>query len=428
VLKGETPREATLSKRHILVLGTTDTKGKELLFLKEQIQRREADAFIIDVSMGKEPLFEAEVGPAEIAHLGGMDIDEVRLSDDRNRITEVMERGAIEKVKQIHSAGEVGAIMAVGGVTMALFGAHVMKELPFGIPKFIVCPGAMPAFVPRWFGAMDMIVMQCLVDFAGLNPLVQNVLTRVAGAICGMVGKDVGSIPQLAVRSIAITELGYSENCARLVRQHLEAEGYSVYPFHAQGIGDRAMDDLLQQGFFDGVIEIVPAGVIEEMFAGTRAAGPKRLEAAGERGLPQVVATCSVNITNAGPARREAEKYIHRERKLKQDELRILTRYNEAELVAAAEVYASKLNKARGPVRILVPTQGWSSLDKKGSILHAPEEDKVFIEELRRHLKREIEIQELDCHLEDPEFAFELASAFLQIDRAKERSPQVRNT
>ena len=121
MLKEEMPGEAALSKRHILVLGTTDTKGKELLFLKEQIKRRQADAFIIDVSMGKEPFFEAEVGPAEIARLGGMDIDEVRLSDDRNKITEVMERGAIEKVKQIHSAGEVGAIMAVGGVTMALF-------------------------------------------------------------------------------------------------------------------------------------------------------------------------------------------------------------------------------------------------------------------------------------------------------------------
>jgi uncharacterized protein (UPF0261 family) len=226
-------------------------------------------------------------------------------------------------------------------------------------------------------------------------------------------------ILQLPEKSVAITEIGYSENCAKVVRQHLEEKGYCVYPFHAQGIGDRAMDDLIRQGLFDGVIDIVSAGVIEEMFSGTRAAGPERLEAAGKRGLPQVIAPCSVNITNAGPARKEAEKYASREKKLKHDELRILTRFNREELVTAAKVYADKLNKAKGPVRFLSPTRGWSSLDRKGSVLHAPEQDKVFIQELRRNLKSEIEIREVDCHLEDPEFALALVESFVGIDQQK---------
>ena len=408
-----------MGKKYILVIGTTDTKGKEILFLKRQIQRRKCDVILIDVSMGSDPLFEAEVSPAEIAQLGGMSIEEIRLSDDRHTVTQVMEKGTVEKVKQLHVAGEIGGIIAVGGLTMALLGAHAMNSLPFGIPKFIVCPGAMPAYVPTLFEAMDMIVMQSLVDFAGLNALVKNILTRAAGAICGMVEDTEELILQLPNKSVAITELGYSENCAKLVRQHLEEKGYCVYPFHAQGIGDRAMDDLIRQGLFDGVIDIVSAGVIEEMFSGTRAAGPERLEAAGNRGLPQVIAPCSVNITNAGPARKEAEKYTSREKKLKQDELRILTRFNSEELITAAKVYADKLNKAEGPVRFLSPTRGWSSLDRKGSILHDPEEDKVFIEELRRNVKPEIEIEEVDCHLEDPEFALALVESFVGIDRQK---------
>ena len=414
-------------EQYIFVIGTTDTKGRELLFLKEQIAQRYKFVCIIDVSMGKEPMFEAEVGPAEIASLGGSCIEEVRLSDDRSKIIRIMEKGTIEKLKQLYAANKVAGVMAVGGVTMALFGANVMKVVPFGIPKFIVCPGAMPAFVPRWFGAMDMVVMQGVVDFAGLNPLVKNVLTRAAGAISGMAGGDLGPLPQLPLKSVAMTELGYCEKCAQLVRSRLEAAGYSVYPFHAQGIGDRAMDDLLRQGFFNAVIDIVPSGVIEEMFSGTRAAGPDRLEAAGERGLPQVVAPCSVNITNAGPERKDAEKYVHRDRKLKQDELRILTRYNKDELVAAARVYARKLNGARGPVKILIPNRGWTSLDRKGSVLHAPEEDKIFTEELRKNLKHGIEIQEVDCHLEDPEFAIELVSAFLQMEKVKRKSSGVRD-
>jgi uncharacterized protein (UPF0261 family) len=408
-----------VSYKYIIVIGTTDTKGKELQFLRHQIEQRQGQVMILDVSMGVGPLLEAEVGPTEIAHLGGMPIEEIRLSDELNIITQVMERGTMVKVQELYAEGKIGGIMAVGGATMALLGAHVMKLLPFGIPKFIVCPGSIPAYVPRWFDAMDMIVMQGIVDFSGLNELVKSVLTRAAGAICGMVNNGGEAVPRLPEKSVAITEIGYSKQCAKLVRERLEERGYHVYSFHAQGIGDRAMDDLIRRGLFEGVIDIVTAGVIEEIFSGTRAAGSKRLEAAGERGLPQVIAPCSVNITNAGPARRETEKYASRKRKLKQDELRILTRFNREEFIAAAKVYAEKLNKAMGPVRIISPNRGWSSLDREGSVLHAPEEDRVFIQELGKHLKSEIQIEELDCHLEDPEFALALVEAYFQLARAK---------
>ena len=408
-----------MGKKCIVVIGTLDTKGEEILFLKQQIERRGCGVIVIDVSMGREPLFEVDVGPAEIARLGGSTIEEIRLSRDRDWVTQVMERGAIEKVKQLYSAGKVVGIMAVGGSTMALFGAQVMKLLPFGIPKIIVCPGVIPAHVRRLCDTMDMTIMQGVVDFAGLNELVKSILVRAAGAICGMAEDSGEAISRLLEKSVAITQLGWSDNCASLVKRHLEERGYRVYPFHAQGIGDRAMDALILQGFFDGVIDIASAGVIEEIFHGTRAGGPKRLEAAGERGLPQVIAPCSINITNASLTRRQAEKYVSREKKLKQDEARVETRYNQEELVTAARIYADKLNKAKGPVKILFPTRGWSSLDREGSVLYAPEEDKIFVEELRRNLKPEIGIEEMDCNLEDAEFALALVETFVRIEQSR---------
>jgi len=410
-----------MSKKYVIVLGTLDTKGEEIQFLKQQLDRKHCSAIIIDVSMGGQPLFKADVGPAEIARLGGKTIEEIRLSKDRDLVNQVMERGAMEKVKQLYSAGEVGGIMAVGGSTMALFGSQVMKQLPFGVPKIIVCPGVIPAHVRQLCATMDMILMQGVVDFAGLNELVKSILTRAAGAMCGMMKDSVEVIPQLLEKSVAITQLGWSDNCARLVKRHLEERGYRVYPFHAQGVGDRAMDDLIAKGFFDGVIDIASAGVIEEIFRGTRAGGPKRLEAAGERGLPQVIAPGSINITNAGLTRRLSEKYVSREKILKQDEARVETRYNKEELITAAKVYADKLNKARGPVKFLFPTRGWSSLDREGSVLYAPEEDKVFVEELRRNLKPEIGIEELDCHLEDAEFALALVEAFVRMEQSRKK-------
>jgi len=407
-----------MGKKSVIVMGTLDTKEDEILFLKQQLEQKRCRVLVIDVSMGAQPFSKADVGPAEIARLGGSTIESIQASKDRGWLTQVMAKGATEKVRQLYTAGKIGGIMAIGGSTMALFGARVMKLLPFGIPKIIVCPGVIPAQVRRLYDTMDMTIMQGVVDFAGLNELAMSVLTRAAGAMCGMLKDSGEAISSLLEKSVAITQLGWSDNCARLVKQHLEERGYRVYPFHAQGIGDRAMEDLIVQGFFDGVIDIAPAGVIEEIFHGTRAAGPKRLEAAGERGLPQVIAPCSINITNASLTRRQADKYVSREKKIKQDEARIETRYNREELVTAARVYAKKLNKARGPVKILFPTRGWSSLDKEGSVLHAPKEDKLFVEELRRNLKPEVESEELDCHLEDPEFALALVETFVGMDQS----------
>jgi uncharacterized protein (UPF0261 family) len=150
---------------------------------------------------------------------------------------------------------------------------------------------------------------------------------------------------------------------------------------------------------------IVANGVIEEIFDGNRAGGKESLEAAGKRGIPLVLTPCGINITGCGPTRKHSEKYASREKVEKIDELRWATRYNAEELAIGARAYAEKLNRAKGPVRFLVPLKGWGSSNREGSLLYAPEEDRVFVEELRRHLNPEIVIEEMDCNLEDPQFA-----------------------
>jgi uncharacterized protein (UPF0261 family) len=402
--------------KSIVVLGTLDTKGEQILFLKSRIIQKGHQAVIVDLSMGGEPLFEADITPQTIALAGGKRIEEMKASKDRSMVTRVMEAGAIKKIGELYSDGKVDGIIAVGGASMALMGAHIMEGFPFGMPKIIVCPAAMPAYISYWFGTMDVAIMQSIVEFAGLNDLLKDVLARAAGAIGGMVEEASPSgMLRVPKGSVAITQFGFSDDCARYVRQYLEERGYVVYPFHAQGISDRAMDGLIDQGYFDGVIDIVPAGVMEEIFEGHRAAGSKRMEAAGRRGIPQVIAPCSINITGCGPTRKHRERYASRDRILKIDEIRAMTRFTTEELRTGAKVYAEKLNKARGPVKILVPTRGWSSLDREGSVLHAPEEDRVFVDELRKNLKPTIEIEELDLHLEDPLFALALVESFSRL-------------
>jgi uncharacterized protein (UPF0261 family) len=409
--------------KNIVILGTLDTKGEQILFLRERIERRGHRAIVVDLSMGGEPLFEADITPREIARVSGKEIEEITASRDRAMVTRVMEAGAIKRIRELVSEQKVGGMIAVGGASMAFMGAHIMEGFPFGMPKMLVCPAAMPAYIGYWFGAMDMAIMQSIVEFAGLNELLRDVLARAAGSICGMA--EEASVPgglRVPQGSIAITQFGFSESCARYVRQYLEERGYVVYPFHAQGISDRAMDRLIDQGYFDGVIEIVPAGVIEEIFEGHRAAGPERMEAAGRRGIPQVIAPCSINITGCGRTRKHYEKYAFRDRVLKIDEIRAATRFTTEELKIGAKAYAEKLNKAKGPVSILFPLRGWSSLEREGSILYDPQQDREFIEELRENLRPGIEIEEVDCNLEDPPFALALVEKLETLNRREGKS------
>jgi uncharacterized protein (UPF0261 family) len=412
--------------KKIVILGTVDTKGEQLAFLKEKLTTRGHEPILMDLSMGGLPGFQADITPHEIAGLAGKSLEELRASKDRLSVTNVMTAGARQKAMDLLSQGNLQGIVALGGSTMALIGSQVMSKLPFGIPKVIATPAAMPVYVGRWFGATDLIVMQLIMEIAGMNDLVKNAIAQVAGAIAGMVEEayDHGAL-KLPYPSVAVTELGFSDQCARYVEELLTEKGFHAYPFHANGTSDRAMDRMISQGFFDGVIEIVPAGLMEAKFKGNRAADMERLDAACKRGIPQVWAPCCLNLTGAGPTRTNREKYTASGKVLSIDEMRAMARFPRDELLIGAKIYAEKINRAKGPIKLVIPLRGWSSLDQEGSILYDPKEDRLFVEELRKNLTVPLEIEEIDCNLEDFRTAKALVDSLVFMIEDRQRKAEV---
>jgi uncharacterized protein (UPF0261 family) len=409
--------------KKIIILGTVDTKGEQLRFLKERIASRGHDPILMDLSMGGHPGFQADITPQEIAGLVGKNLEELTASKDRLSVTNLMTAGAQQKALDLLSRGNLHGMVALGGATMALIGSQVMHKLPFGVPKVIATPAAMPVYVGRWFGASDVIVMQLIMEIAGMNDLVKNALAQVAGAVSGMAEEAFDyKAMKLPYPSIAVTELGFSDQCAKHVEDLLTKEGYAVYPFHANGTSDRAMDRLIGQGFFDGVIEIVPAGLIEAKFKGNRAADMERLDAAGARGIPQVWAPCCLNLTGAGLTRTNREKYTASGRVLNIDEMRAMARFPRDEMMIGAKLYAEKINKAKGPLKLVVPLRGWSSLDREGSVLYDPLEDRLVVEELKRNLTVPLEIEEVDANLEDFQTAKALVDSLIRFMESQKKS------
>lgn len=411
----------------IVVIGTLDTKGEQLKLLKDKISARGHRAILMDMGMGGEPQVQADITAREIAGLMGSDTEEFRMSRDRFAKTEVMVAGAQKKIIELLKRGEVDGAVALGGASMALIGSRVMSKLPFGIPKVIATSAAMPAYVSEWFDAMDIVVMQVIMEFTGLNDLLTNAISQVAGVISGMVEESKAHTSlTLPYPSVAITEIGFCPKCAAQVEELLEAKGYHVYPFHAQGVSERAMERLISQGFFDGVIDIVPAGLIEEIYQGNRPAGMARLDAAAERGIPQIIAPCTVNLTGCGVTRKDRKRYASRPCVMKMDEIRAMTRYNAEELRYAATFYREKFNKAKGPIKFFVPLKGWSAIDREGMVLYDPEGDMVFVDALRQGLDPKVEIVEVPCNLEDMEFAEAMVEAFDRIFKEWERHEETK--
>jgi uncharacterized protein (UPF0261 family) len=232
--------------------------------------------------------------------------------------------------------------------------------------------------------------------------------------------------PSQGKNLIALTEFKFSEECCSHIRHRLEEKGFEVIPFHAQGTGDRAMEELIGDGLFQGVVDIVPAGVGEELLGGNRAAGPNRLESAGEKGIPQLITPCGFDMLSCGPLGRGdrgdplwVSKGIKDRKLFIPDTFRVQARTNAQELAEIAREVAKKLNRSKGPVVVLIPLRGWSSLDKEGMPLYDPAADQAFLDELKIHLTEKISLIELDLHLNTREFAEEAVNQFMKLYEAR---------
>lgn len=400
--------------KKVLVISTLDTKGQETLYLKERLEARGLEPLLMDISMRGDEASPADIGPGRVAEAGGSSLQEVRESRERSKITNTMIRGGAKIAQDLYKEGNLSGAVGLGGSTGSLMATDVMRALPFGVPKLMISStAALPGLSTRYIGTGDIALFHSVIEISGLSDLLKNVLDRAAAAMAGQVRDDIISPRSVAGKAIALTMLGPCEKCASSVRDALTREGYQVIGFSAAGVCDRAMEDMIADGLFSGVVDLAPGGVGEHLFGFMRDAGPRRLESAGEAGLPQIISTCSVN--HMTPAKSKYKPDYAQRPKYDLDRFRTWIRLSADELREVAGAFRDKLNRSKGPVRILVPLNGWSSVDYPGNATYNPEEDRVFVEELRKGLNPGIEIVEVDANMEDPAFAAAVVKASIEI-------------
>ena len=401
----------------VLILATLDTKGSEALYLCDTLRDLGEEPLLMDLSMRYGDRVERSgISAEEVAQTGGSSLKVLSESREMGTNMEVMISGATRIARTLVEEGKVRGVIGIGGYTGTFMITAVMQALPFGLAKIMVSSAAaLPGLSNQFLKTSDIMLFHSVIEISGLSDAVRNVLERAAHALSGILRGPVTDPIIDKSKAIAMTMLNTCEKCAKSVRLALEKEGYEVIGFHAAGIGDRAMEEMIAEGLFRAVIDLAPGGVGEHLYGFMRDAGPHRLEAAGKAGIPQIVSMCGVNHITPS---RSMKGLKHRERRTYQlDRFRTWFRMTRDELQEVSEVFAGKLNLSSGIVRVLIPLRGWSSIESPDSPTYDPEEDAIFVRSLKRTLNKEIEVIEVDANMEDPQFSAAVVGAALDVLR-----------
>lgn len=394
----------------ILLVGTLDTKGLEYAYVRKLIQERGHRTIVLDAGIFGDAPFQSKITSEQVAEAGGSSLHHLREKADRGYAMERMTRGACTLAVQLFSEGKIDGVLALGGSGGTSVATAVMRSLPIGLPKVMVSTVA-SGNVSSYVDVNDITMMFSVVDIAGLNRISRQILANAAGAVCGMIEQAVPKAEDKPL--IAATMFGVTTPCVERVRSRMEDAGYEVLVFHATGSGGRAMEALIEGGFFSAVADITTTEWCDELVGGVLSAGPNRLEAAAHTGIPQVVSCGALDMVNFGPAQSVPIRF--EDRTLYRHNANVtLMRTTPVECAQLGRIIAQKLNQSSGLTRLLVPLRGVSAIDKRGEPFYSPEANTALFESLRGHVNDSVVLEELDLHINDQAFADALADRLLE--------------
>ena len=396
----------------VCIVGTMDTKGIEFAFIKTQIESAGISTCVINTGILGEPQLTPDISADEVAQAGGSSLQALRDEGDRGNSVTVMAEGAAVLVAEKQATGEIDGIISLGGSAGTTIGTTAMQAVPVGVPKIMVSTLASGDTSP-YVQSKDICMMYSVVDIAGINRLSRQILANAAGAIVGMVSAEAPAAAAADKPLIAATMFGVTTPCVTKAREILEDAGYEVLVFHATGTGGQAMEDLVKGGFLAGVLDVTTTELADELVGGILSAGPDRLEAAGQLGLPQVVAPGALDMVNFGPPDTVPEKFSDR-LFYQHNPTVTLMRTTAEETAELGRIMARKLSEAQGPTTVIIPTQGVSAIDKTGQPFDSPEARTAWIENLKAHIGDNVTVIEMNAHINDDAFATTLAETLLK--------------
>lgn len=388
-----------------------DTKGEEACWVAARIRAAGQAALTVDVSAGNQVAASADIDRSNVLAAGNLVA--AQLSVDRGEAVGQMSACLGEFLAAEYAAGRVAGVIGLGGSGGTSLISAALRRLPIGLPKLIVSTVA-SGNTSSYIDCSDLVLFPSVVDVAGLNAVSMDVLQNAAHAVVGMVERR--SEINAAKPLLGLTMFGVTTACVMAVKSQLEQDGWECLIFHAVGTGGRAMERLVESGRIVGVLDLTTTEVVDYLAGGIFPATEDRFDVFAKVSIPLVLSFGAMDMVNFGPRSSVPEKYA--DRQFHQHNAQItLMRTNARENEAAGKFIAGKLNRAIGPVRVLVPQGGVSKLDAAGTPFWNPVIDKVLFDAFASEFKCTAQHQliSLPNNINDPEFSQAVVEHFRAI-------------
>ena len=400
--------------RTALVVGTYDTKGEELRFIRDKLLALGIPANTVDLSTSGKPSM-ADVSPMQIASMHRSGSTAVFGTDRGQSVSAMAEAFA----RWIEREGGIGGVISAGGSGGTSLATAGMRKLPVGIPKIMVSTVA-SGDVSHYVGPSDIMMMYSVADVQGINPISEQVLSNAAHALAGMIA----GMPDAAARearrrlakpAVGLTMFGVTTPCIQAIQKKLEAD-YDCLIFHATGTGGRSMENLVDSGLINAVMDITTTEVADMLVGGVFPADADRFGSAIRTGIPYVGSVGALDMVNFGPRNTVPEKFKSRKFVVHNPSVTLM-RTTRDENRAMGHWIAERLNQMDGLVRFLLPEQGVSLIDAPGKPFHDPEADNALFESIEKTFRPNSRrsVVRVKANINDPLFVEAALSAFASI-------------
>ncbi len=394
----------------IAIIGCFDTKAEVFQYLYQELTRLGSEVIAMNTGIfGTTDRFPVAIENHSLAALEGRSPEDLAGSRNRNEAVKVMAAAARKRLKQLADQGEITGVIGMGGGGGTYIVLEAMQDVPFGIPKWCVSTLATKD-VADLVGSKDIFLVPSIVDVAGLNSVISVLIRQVAVAAHHL--SELAGAPQVTKSRVAISMFGNTTRCVDLCTAALQAKGFEVFAFHANGSGGKVMEEMIRGGYFEAVLDVTTTELADDLCGGICSAGPSRLTAAGSYGIPQVVVPGCLDMVNFGRLDSVPDRY--RERNLYEwspDVTLLRTNVQENRELGARLV--GKLLAADTPVVLVLPLKGISEIDREGGVFHSAEANGALFAAIRSAAGTDIPVLEKDYHINDPEFAAALVTTLL---------------
>ena len=397
----------------VLVIGTLDTKGDELKFIRDQVAEAGLRSRLVDVSTSADRKSYADVPPHQVAAFHRRGPNGVFTGDRGTSVAGMTEALQAWMRSQTNIAGVISAAGS-GGTAIA---APAMRMLPVGVPKIMISTVA-SGDTRQYVGPADIMMMYSVTDVQGLNSISRQVLTNGAQAMIGMVKRRQAEAPKAAPTdrpAIGLTMFGVTTPAVQQITAALQAD-YECLVFHATGIGGQSMEKLIDSRVMTGVIDLTTTEVCDMMMGGVFPATEDRFGAVIRARIPYIGACGALDMVNFGPPETVPERYNGRlfYRHNPQVTLMRTTAEENAEM---GRWIGERLNRMAGPAVFFLPEGGVSLLDAPGQPFHDREADaalfKALDETVRQTASRRL--IRLPHNINDPAFTADVVAAFRSL-------------